>query len=53
MMTLDQPAMIFVDCVFTTIESLCGMIDKSRSEMVRASIEPIVAKFNSESVTSY
>ena len=32
------------------IESLCGMIDKSRSDLVRAGIEPIVANFNSDSI---
>ena len=42
---------IFIDCVFTVIESLCGMIDKSRSDLVRAGIEPIVANFNSDSIT--
>jgi hypothetical protein len=50
-MTLDQTA-LFVDRVFATIESLCGMIDKSRSEMVRASVESTAANFNSgDSVT--
>ena len=49
-MTLDQTA-TFVDRVFTTIESLCGMIDKSRSAMVRSSIEPIVMNFNSDNVS--
>jgi hypothetical protein len=49
-MTVDATA-IFVDQLFSTIQILCGMIDRSRAAVVRSSMEPIATAFGRDAVT--